>query len=67
ELETLVDFRSSGPTIDTTAFPNAPDDYYWTSTQYLTVTDWAWGVTFTFGVSHNSPKSDTYTVRCVHN
>lgn len=68
ELMTLVDFGvvpGSGPTVDTTAFPNAPVDFYWSSTPVAGSPGSAWFVNFYYGSADTHAVSDAHVVRCV--
>jgi hypothetical protein len=67
ELMTLVDYgKSSAPLIDTTAFPEAKGDGYWTRSESADDDTVAWAVDFSVGgaVSLQS-KQFPYHVRCV--
>jgi hypothetical protein len=70
ELETLVDFRApnSGTTIDATAFPNTPAEFFWTSTPCAgTTPNQAWFVGFYVGDSAFSDiATEQDNARCVH-
>jgi len=67
ELLTIVDLSVSppGPTIDSTAFPGTPPDYFWSSTPYAGAADSAWGVYFNNGYTDYNGVSIIYSVRCV--
>jgi hypothetical protein len=66
ELESLVDIdASTGPTIDITAFPNTPSNWYWTSTTYAPAPADAWHVYFNDGYSDAYNKTLTFRVRLV--
>jgi hypothetical protein len=65
ELETLPDYGTSNPTINTTAFPGTVPLYYWNSTaSAITVTD-AWLVSGSGGDMTTSARSSSVYVRCV--
>jgi hypothetical protein len=68
ELLTIVDFSVGppGPTIDSTAFPNTPADYFWSSTPYSGTPGSAWSAQFYYGISYGNDASNTSYVRCVH-
>lgn len=51
ELESLLDYESINPSIDTTAFPSTPTAAHWVSTTYKTTTTSAWRIGF-----HTSSK-----------
>ena len=71
ELESIVDLTAtSAPTINRTAFPNTPVDWYWTSSPYTAADDgygYAWYVYFSDGVPSSSSEGSgtTNRVRCV--
>ncbi len=67
ELMTLVDFSiaTPGPTIDTTAFPAATADYFWTSTKLAANPSFAWAVYFNHGYTYYNDVVTPYHVRCV--
>jgi hypothetical protein len=67
ELMTLVDFSvaAPGPTIDTTAFPAAPADYFWTSSTLAANPSFGWSVYFYHGYTYYKSVATTYRVRCV--
>ncbi|MBI5546720.1 MAG: DUF1566 domain-containing protein [Deltaproteobacteria bacterium] len=64
ELETLVDRRDNNPSIDSTAFPNTPSEWFWTSTPYASAGS-AWYVYFDFGFSDYGDTTYICKVRCV--
>jgi hypothetical protein len=67
ELESLINFGSRAPAIDTSKFPNAYDDYYWSATTDATYSDGAWYVDFYDGTVYAADvyKDEAYYVRCV--
>ena len=69
ELESLVDSRSRNPSIDTTAFPNTPSDWFWSSTESAGQSSWGWFVSFengnAFSFSTDGSSDDYHRVRCV--
>ena len=68
ELMSIVDYGIpySGPTIDTTYFPNTKSDYYWSSTAYAREPYLAWTVLFYYGGVYPSDKNSYgFYVRCV--
>ena len=66
ELITLVDYGSSGPAINTTAFPGTDTNDYWSSTTRATDDLTALKVNFLAGTVGNAIKtSQLYNVRCV--
>lgn len=67
ELQSIVDSTvTSPPTINQTAFPNTPDDGFWTSSPYVGLSGYAWCVYFFSVHSYNFVVvgSDNW-VRCV--
>ena len=65
ELLTLVDDTRYSPAIDTDAFPNTPNTWFWTSTVYAGDKDYAWVVYFGNGNSHLGDRASHYRVRAV--
>ena len=65
ELQTIVDDSQTNPSIDTTAFPSTPADWFWSSSPLAGSSSYAWSVHFYDGVASNFGVSDTYYVRCV--
>lgn len=49
ELASLADKGCSKPAIDSSAFPNTPSNYYWTSSPYAHGIGSTWGVHFSDG------------------
>ena len=66
ELASIMDYAQSNPAINTTFFPNASANFYWSSTPNATFASIAWGVIFGIngGVTY-SAMGDSYDVRCV--
>ncbi len=50
ELETLLIENAANPALDVTAFPNTPNELFWSSTPYSGDSDGAWVVDFSVGV-----------------
>lgn len=66
ELGTLVDFTQKDPSINRTAFPSTPPEYFWTVTPADGQAGSAWRVNFFFGgTSTANTDTDTAWVRCV--
>jgi len=64
ELESIVDTRYM-PTIDPTAFPSTPANWFWSSSPSVASGGFGWVVNFNYGYSVSSGTSNTYRVRCV--
>ena len=65
ELQSLVDYNTYSPTIDTVAFPDTMSSLYWSYTTYTSSTDYAWRVNFFDGHVLYSKKSESYYLRAV--
>jgi hypothetical protein len=65
ELESIVDFGQSSPSINGTYFPSTPKDWFWSSSPVAGSPSDAWGVDFYGGYAANDVVSDTGYVRCV--
>jgi hypothetical protein len=67
ELESLVDVRGHNPAMDTTAFPGAQTQIYWSSTPLANGTQNTLIVDFLDGSTGYKNNTLTgYMVRCVH-
>ncbi len=65
ELSSLVDASRTNPSIDTTAFPNTPSDWFWSSTPYAGNSSNAWFVYFYIGVVSYDYRDYGFHVRLV--
>jgi Protein of unknown function (DUF1566) len=66
ELQTIVDYsQATAPTIDSTAFPSTPANWFWSSSPLAVSSSNAWGVYFGNGSTYNLDVSNTGSVRCV--
>jgi formylglycine-generating enzyme required for sulfatase activity len=65
ELESIVDYGRSYPSIDTTAFPSAVSSEYWSSTASAFSSGNAWCVYFSNGPVVDRNKASAYAVRAV--
>ena len=65
ELETLVDDTRTNPAIDTTAFPDARGDLFWTSTIFSGSAARAWYVRFDAGGGLYERDDVSLRARCV--
>jgi hypothetical protein len=64
ELQTLVD-DSKNPSLDTTAFPNSPSEYFWASSTVVDDATRAWTTFFTNGSTYPFAMTAAKNVRCV--
>jgi len=64
EIETLIHYGASSPSINST-FQNITSQTYWTSTTYIGSTDYAGTVDFNEGVAGLTNKNNFGFVRCV--
>ena len=62
ELTSIVDDRTSKPSIDTTVFQNTASAFYWSSTRTYGV---SWRISFYLGFQDYWYTSSSYYVRCV--
>jgi Protein of unknown function (DUF1566) len=61
ELASIVDNSRVNPSIDVVAFPNTYSDYfYWTSSPYVSASNFAWYVEFWAGSVRNGYVSNFY-------
>jgi hypothetical protein len=68
ELESIVDDTRSNPSIDPTAFPSTPGNYFWSSSPYVAASGgYGWFVNFISGLSGSNYYviGNYYRVRCV--
>ena len=66
ELESIRDLSRVNPAIDTDAFPNTPNEWFWTSTPCAdSPKDTAWVVSFGNGGSDILNRGYSYRVRAV--
>jgi len=65
ELLSLVDDTRNNPSINTIKFPDVVSSNYWSSTTLAGYPSYAWFVTFGYGYSDYSNKSDPFYARCV--
>jgi len=66
ELMSIVSLSVPGGIVNTSAFPDMPGGYFWTSTPFVSATDSAWDVSFDDGTPSYDPVSNQHGVRCVH-
>jgi hypothetical protein len=65
ELSFIKNLNTYSPVINTTYFPNAVSDIYWSSTTDAHVPSWAWWGRFDYGGVSSYLKSNSYYVRAV--
>ena len=65
ELQTIVDYSQSNPSIDPTAFPATAATYFWSSSPLAGSPTSAWFVHFFHGDTSASDVPNTRDVRCV--
>ncbi len=65
ELQSLVDYRTSYPSVATVLKDKTVSSYYWSSTTYAYYTYGAWRVYFYSGSVNYGNKSDSFYVRAV--
>lgn len=65
DLNTLPDYGLSPLTINSAYFPNTQANSYWTSTQKVDSTTYAWYVNFKLGYANSELKTNTNYIRCV--
>lgn len=65
ELFSLIDRRAFNPAIDTAAFPDTPNEKFWSSSINAGEPSYAWNVNFDDGTAYNNHKGFSYRVRCV--
>ena len=66
ELQSIIDYGTDSPAIDTTYFTNTKWlDYYWTSTTVNNATPYAWAIVFQNGSDHIGDKDNHYYLRAV--
>ena len=65
ELQSIVDYSKAqpGPVIDTVVFPNAPSDYFWSTTPAGATALWL--MNFSNGGMVNDNPMGLYRIRCV--
>ena len=65
EFQSIEDYGSPDPSIDTAAFPQTLSPHFWSSSSYAGSSSDAWLVYFNGGAVHNSTKDRVFAVRCV--
>jgi len=65
ELQTIVDYSQSNPSIDPTAFPATPAGAFWSSSPVAGSPTVAWSIYFIIGLTYSFVMTDPNEVRCV--
>jgi Protein of unknown function (DUF1566)/Thrombospondin type 3 repeat len=65
ELQSILDYNRSTPSIDSIAFPGTVTSRYWSSTTYVSQPYRAWRVNFGYGHKYYYDKPDYLYVRAV--
>jgi hypothetical protein len=65
ELVSLVDYTRHTPTIDPSAFPGTPSEWFWSASKLADLDGFAWYVYFETGFSNFVDETYEYRVRCV--
>ncbi|HEX3696072.1 MAG TPA: DUF1566 domain-containing protein [Polyangia bacterium] len=65
ELQTIVDYSQSSPSIDPTAFPATPAEAFWSSSPVVGSPTVAWSIYFIIGLTYSFVVTDPNEVRCV--
>jgi len=65
ELVSLLDLERTEPAIDTTAFPETPGEWFWSSSSSAEEPTRAWYAYFYFGYPDVGEQESTFRVRCV--
>jgi hypothetical protein len=56
ELESILDLTRHEPAVDTTRFPDTKSGYYWSSTPCAWSSDYAWIVSFNYGLASGNHR-----------
>ena len=65
ELVSLVDYTRQNPSLDASAFPDTPFEWFWSASPLAGDPDAHWYVAFFDGDTHASVAERDYRVRCV--
>ena len=65
ELVSILDLTHTQPSINLTAFPQTPSDWFWTSSVAADDPQSAWYVYFYFGYPKTDSVTNQFSVRCV--
>jgi hypothetical protein len=66
QLSGIIDAgRTASPTINPTAFPGTPSNYFWSSSSYSGSSSSAWRVDFGYGYVNGYDKTSSRHVRCI--
>ena len=64
ELQSIINYKEC-QSIDKTAFPNTPEAWFWSSSSYVNLASYAWGVEFANGGVTLHIKTNNNLTRCV--
>ena len=65
ELVSILNMAETEPSIDRTAFPGTPSDWFWSSSSAAESPTAAWYVYFYFGYPKTEERTSPFRVRCV--
>ena len=65
ELVSILDMTRTQPSIDVTAFPGTPNEWFWSSSVAADNPKAAWYVYFYFGYPKTDDMTNRFSVRCV--
>jgi hypothetical protein len=65
ELNSIVERRCVNPAINTAVFPNTPSGGTWSSSPSADASEYAWGVTFSYGHEAHGFKASSNSLRLV--
>jgi len=65
ELSSIVNKGTFNPAIDTNYFPNTASSWFWSSSPFAFIPDYAWIVFFSYGYDGNDSGDSSYRVRLV--
>ncbi len=65
ELQSIVEYGAYNPSINLTIFSNTPSSYFWSGSPYAGGSDYAWSVSFKYGLAIGYLRSIYNSVRLV--
>ncbi len=65
ELQSICDYGTSYPSVDTTYFPNTRNSLYWSSSTWTNFTETAWCLQFSSGKIEQRQKPSAFYLRAV--